>query len=71
MCLIARFFPWSCLERPFASRPAQAAVREKSSDETQQQILQQQTNMSILYVISRYTEIRDHIQIYSSSGFRN
>ena len=39
MCLIARFFPYSYLGRPLASRPTQAALREKSWDEKQQQIL--------------------------------
>ena len=34
LCLIARFFPYSCLGRPRSQWPAQAALREKSSNET-------------------------------------
>ena len=34
LCLIARFFPYSCLGRSRSQWPTQAALREKSSDET-------------------------------------
>ena len=39
MCLISRFFPYSCLGRPLASRPTQAVLQEKFWNEKQQQIL--------------------------------
>ena len=45
LCLILRFFPYSCLGRPISQWLAQAALREKSTDETQQQILRQQLNV--------------------------
>ena len=34
LCLIARFFLYSCLGQPRSQWPAQAALGEKSSDET-------------------------------------